>query len=242
MPWATIAAFSPEVAVHCAWIATPGVYHNSPVNSSLVSQSVEMFSKLSQLGVSHLVGCGTCAEYAPSTGALTEGASPILPDSPYARAKHELHLQLLKAAELFGNTLTWLRIFYPFGPSEHPQRLVSSLIRAFRTGQVPHLSHPFAERDYIHVSDVASAILTSVQHRAAGCYNVGTGEAVRLVDLRAMIAEMLGFDRGGFETDRHPSQEGVDRVVASTARIRSLPWTRKFDMRAGLSTYGLSSI
>jgi dTDP-6-deoxy-L-talose 4-dehydrogenase (NAD+) len=156
--WAEIQAFKPDVAIHCAWITTPGVYVDSPENSSLHRQSVEMFRALASRGLRHFVGCGTCAEYAPSAVALEEDKSAILASSPYATAKHGLHVDLRKAASEFSATLTWARIFFPYGPGEHPDRLVSALFRAFQAGRRERIRSPSAVRDYIHVHDVASGL------------------------------------------------------------------------------------
>ena len=58
LPFALLASFKPEVAVHCAWITTPGVYTESSENALLRQQSLEMFRALSSNGISHFVCVG----------------------------------------------------------------------------------------------------------------------------------------------------------------------------------------
>jgi len=237
LPLDLIASFKPEVAVHCAWIATPGVYTDSPENGVLRRQSLELFRVLSLHGIRHFVGCGTCAEYAPSPIALDEDCSDTAPSSPYAKAKHELHGDLGRAASELSVRLTWARIFFPYGPGEHPDRLVSALFRAFQAGKREHLRSPRAVRDYIHVEDVASALLKLATGSADGCYNIGTGEGVSLGQLEHEVARLCN------RTDLAPASpvseagSAEDCFVASTRKLRALGWSPRYRPPEGLATY-----
>ena len=66
VPWPQVERFAPEAFLHLAWIATPGEYHESPINGVLAAQSVSVMARLAQLGIPHLASVGTCIEYAPS--------------------------------------------------------------------------------------------------------------------------------------------------------------------------------
>jgi nucleoside-diphosphate-sugar epimerase len=236
-PWKEVEAFKPDVAIHCAWIATPGIYVDSPENFVLKEHSIELFRMLSRIGVSHFVGCGTCAEYAPSEENLAEETSPVGPASPYAQAKHELHLALQRISTECGTGLSWMRIFYPYGPTEHPDRLISSILRGFRSAESVEIRNPQAIRDYVHVSDVASALLHCALRRASGCFNVGTGEGVLLGKLESMVGELAGQPPQADSMSRVGGGMSNDRVVALTDKLRSLGWSPCYDVGSGLSTY-----
>jgi len=239
-PWEEIEAFKPDVAIHCAWIATPGIYVDSPENLLLKEQSIELFRGLSRVGVRHFVGCGTCAEYAPSEADLTEDTSLVGPASPYAQAKHELHLALQRISTECGTGLSWMRIFYPYGPAEHPNRLISSMLRGFKIGERVEIRSPQAIRDYVHVSDVASALLHCALRRASGCFNVGTGEGVLLGKLESMVATLAGRPLQDDSTTRVGDSTESVRVVALTDKLTSLGWKPLCDLRRGLQTYAIS--
>lgn len=239
LPFALLASFKPEVAVHCAWLTTPGVYTESPENALLRQQSLEMFRALSANGIRHFVGCGTCAEYAPSKLDLEEDKSATAPVSHYARAKHALHTDLRNAASASSVTLSWARIFFPYGPGEHPDRLVSALFRAFQTGRREHLRTPHAVRDYIHVQDVASGLLACALSHADGCYNIGTGEGVSLGRLEAEVARISGrSDVVGEPACAAPGRT-EDYFVASTVKLRALGWAPRIKLAEGLAGYRL---
>ena len=63
LPWKGIERFQPDVCLHLAWIATPGVYLESPENERYLQWSLAMVRGLRRIGVNHIVGAGTCIEY-----------------------------------------------------------------------------------------------------------------------------------------------------------------------------------
>ena len=62
-PWKEIAAFAPDLCVHAAWITTPGIYLESPMNERFRDWSLAFVRQLLGMGVAHIVGLGTCVEY-----------------------------------------------------------------------------------------------------------------------------------------------------------------------------------
>lgn len=239
-PWSLLEKFRPEVCVHTAWIATPGVYINSPLNESHRIWGRELAVGLAGLGMRHLVALGTCAEYAPSFSPLHEENSPLGRSSPYANAKAAFHDDLSEIALGNGFTLSWARIFYPYGPGEHPQRLISSLIRGFAENKPARIQAPEAVRDYIHVEDVSSALLLLAEQKVHGTVNVGTGHGIRLGDLESMIARLMGIS---FQSAPSLfSRSAADSVVADIGRMKALGWTpRHGHVESGLQTYSALS-
>jgi len=234
-PWEEIAAFAPDICIHSAWIATPGEYTDSPLNALHRSWSVDLIKGLANSGISHFVVLGTCAEYAPSDSPLKEEA-PLDPVSPYAREKRALHEDLTRMEKEMGFTYSWARIFYPYGFDEHPQRLISSLIRGWQSDNPMQLNNPESIRDYIHVRDVAAALLVIAEHRVAGAVNVGTGLGVRLGELSQLICKRTGIS---YTTSPSPTESNVmkDIVVADAGKLRSLGWEPRYDIESGIESF-----
>ena len=237
LPLDLISSFKPEVAVHCAWIATPDIYADSLENEVLRSQSIELFRALSFHGLKHFIGCGTCAEYAPSPFVLDEDHSTLAPSSRYARAKHEFHGDLSSAALELSVRLTWARIFFPYGHGEHPNRLISTLFRSFQEGRRENLRSRGAVRDYIHVEDVASALLLFATSHATGCFNIGTGEGVTVGEVEAEVARLCSRSELVEAAPRFVARSSDDSFVASNRKLRALGWTPRYKLSEGLATY-----
>lgn len=141
-PWAQIERFAPDSCLHAAWIAEPGVYLDSPLNEDYLRWSVEFFRRLAALGTPHALGLGTCIEYRVTGEPLREDSTPLEPLSLYARCKDALRRTV--EAETAGGefAFAWGRVFYPYGPGEHPARLCSALARKLRAGETLTLHTP----------------------------------------------------------------------------------------------------
>ena len=230
--WSAIKKWSPEACVHAAWIATPGVYLDSPENERLAEDSLQFLRQLAELGLRRAVVLGTCIEYAMTGRPFIEDSTPLEPTSPYARSKHLLHLRLRPILSDRECSLAWGRIFYPYGPGEHPARLMSSLVRRFRAGESIRLKTPDSIKDYIHADDVARALLHLVHCDFDGAVNIGTGVGTRIADIAHQIALLLG--RPGLIEQESGEHDPFDRVVADNSRLKSLGWNSEVSLESGL--------
>jgi nucleoside-diphosphate-sugar epimerase len=232
-PWAEIARFAPEACLHAAWIATPGVYLESPENGDWVRWSLEFLHRLPALGVRHLVALGTCIEYQITGQPLREDATTLAPASTYARSKCELHERLRASPSLTDATLAWARIFYPYGNGEHPARLASSLLSRLDRGEEVMLRTPHSVKDYIHADDVATALLSVVERRFNGAINIGTGEGVTIETIARRLAASVGRPEL-VKVPEKPVADPLDFVVADAGRLHSLGWRPQVTLAAGL--------
>src|SRR5258707_15762533 len=62
-PWDEIKAFAPDVGVHMAWITTPGIYVESPLNEHFRDDSLSFLKKVEGRGTRDILSLGTCVEY-----------------------------------------------------------------------------------------------------------------------------------------------------------------------------------
>lgn len=233
-PWHEIRAFAPEVCIHCAWISTPGVYLESPENVHHREWSITLIRRLAEMGTKRFVVAGTCAEYGASAQPLRETEEPH-PSTLYGREKNLLRIQLEEEALYSGFDLIWARIFYPYGSGEHPDRLISFLIRNALSEKESSLKQPNAVRDYIHVQDIARAVLLLAEKADPGIFNIGSGEGVRLSSLRTLVDSAFGTGRN--QAEYQELETVPDNVVADISRISALGWHPRFDIKGGLGTY-----
>lgn len=233
LPVDEIKTFQPKVCVHSAWISTPGEYLESPANQQHYAWSANLLHQLPDWGVRHVVGVGTCLEYQPSEGPLHEDSSPTGNATAYARCKNAFRELLCSTAAREGISACWGRVFYPFGIGEHPARLSSSLIQKLRRGERLVLKTPNSTKDYIYISDLASAMLVTVEKEFQGTINWGTGVGVSVRQIADTVAGLLG--RPELVEEAVPAaNDPLSYVVADTSRLRSLGWQPEVDLRNGL--------
>jgi len=233
-PWKDLTRFAPDVCVHAAWITDAGVYRDSPENDRYVDESLAFATGLFERGVGHVVALGTSAEYRPSAQPLDEARSPLGPRSPYGRAKHALRLALSEQARGAGARLAWARIFQPYGAGEPSARLCSTVARRLAVGERVTLDTPGAVRDWIHVDDVATALLCLVEGRVDTVVNVGSGVGRTVEDVARTIADLLG--RRDLVVAGAEAADVFGPLVADPARLRRLGWKPRVELAVGLST------
>ncbi|GAB4165186.1 MAG: NAD(P)-dependent oxidoreductase [Terrimicrobiaceae bacterium] len=228
-PWDAIREFSPEACIHCAWIATPGVYLDSPENETLVESSMALASGLVECGLQHFVGAGTCFEYDSSPSPLHTSAPAPANCSPYAAAKIRLHRQL---AEILASKVafSWGRIFYAYGPREHPKRFPSILLTNFSEGKPVTVNRPRDIVDYIHVRDIAAAFLTIATGNRPGDFNVGSGCPVTVGEVAATAARLTGRN----DLLILGQHDDVTGRCADMACWDGLPWSPQISLEDGL--------
>jgi nucleoside-diphosphate-sugar epimerase len=170
-----LAAVRPTHLLHLAWIATPGMYWTSPENHRWVEASKQVLTAFAEHGGRRAVIAGTCAEYDwTGDGVCREFETETRPATLYGQCKNGLR-EWVEGCSL---SFVWARLFFLYGPREHTARLVPSVARSLLAGEVAECSAGTQERDFLHVDDVADALISLLKSDLEGPVNVGSGEAV----------------------------------------------------------------
>ena len=114
--------------LHFAWYAKPKKYWTSTQNLRWVQSSIELIDLFVKCGGKRIVMAGSCAEYDWDYGVSSEGLTPCRPSTLYGICKHSLQEILTMYSKQAGISSAWGRIFFLYGPYEHPSRLVSHVI------------------------------------------------------------------------------------------------------------------
>lgn len=181
----------PDHLIHLAWNVNAG-YMESLENLEWVTASLELLKAFAKNGGQRAVFAGSCIEYDWKYGFLSEDLTPLGSDSLYAVSKSALYKMALAYAMRVNLSFAWGRIFFLYGDGEKRERLVPSLIDAFLKGDKPNLKYPHLRRDYLHVDDVAAALVALLSSACTGAINIASGEAVRLGDIGRKIAFLMG--------------------------------------------------
>jgi dTDP-6-deoxy-L-talose 4-dehydrogenase (NAD+) len=233
-PWEKIKAFAPDAVLHLAWIATPGIYLTSPENELWLEQSKAWIQQLQRIGVPHIAGTGTCIEYAASGEPLIEHTSPLDPVFPYSKAKADLFQWLRERDVSSAKSWTWFRLFYPYGPGEHPNRVISSLISQLTAGKSLALRTPHSIKDYIYIDNAALAICQCFEERLTGPVNIGTGVGVSILKLARAVATIVDADPSLVQIAETLTHDPTPIVIASIDRLRAIGWCPTTTLEEGL--------
>ena len=229
-----VARVAPEHCIHCAWITTPGEYLMSPENDVHVAAAEELGNALVAAGCSRLVGLGTCFEYAPSNAPLAE-SSRLKPSTPYARAKVATMKRLARICEDTTTAFAWARLFYLYGPNEDPRRLVPAVTLALLDGRAAPTTGGEQLRDFLHVDDVARALVAVARSNVTGAVNIGSGDAVTVREVVETIGRLTGRS-DLLEIGALPYAAGDPMAVtADVAKLAACGFTPSRTLEEGLA-------
>jgi nucleoside-diphosphate-sugar epimerase len=232
-----VAEVRPTHLLHFAWYAEPGKYWRSPENVRWLEASLALLRHFRASGGARLVMAGTCAEYDWTQGVCSEGATPRRPATLYGICKNALHEVMSGYCEAEGLSAAWGRIFFLYGPGEHPSRLVSSVASALLRGDDPSCTHGNQVRDYLHVEDVAAAFVALLDSDVTGALNVASGRRVTLRDIVLEVARCAGAPGGRvkFGAIEAPQGEAAE-IVADVRRLANeVRWAPRYDLTSGIA-------
>lgn len=194
---ALLARVAPSHLLHFAWIATPGIYRHSADNYRWLSASQHLLRGFRARGGMRAVMAGSCVEYDwAKVGVCSETGTPMADESgemtPYAATKIALQKALAQFSREEHLSSAWGRIFFQFGPYEHPDRLVSSVIRHLLMNKEAVCTHGRQIRSFLHVADVGGAFAQLLAGNIQGPVNIGSDERIALADLIGRIAREIG--------------------------------------------------
>lgn len=220
--------------LHLAWYAEHGKYWNSPINLQWVDTTVRLAEAFCQTGGQKVVMAGTCAEYDWSYGYCHEASTPPNPHTLYGSAKDACRRLVSAICREHGIPIAWGRIFFPFGPGEHPQRLIPSLIRVLRGEAAPFGINASAYRDLLAASDTAEAFISLLQADAEGVFNICSGEPRQLGQVLRDLARLLNGDPSPI-LHLASSRPGEPHLLAGdNSRLCQLGWRPRLSFHQAL--------
>jgi nucleoside-diphosphate-sugar epimerase len=189
---AAVDAAQPAVVFHLAstlWArgATPSTH--VAVNIGGTSNVLEAIR--GRTGV-RLVFTGSSSAY--GAGRDLREDQPLQPSTVYGASKAAASLMVSAYARLHGLLTVELRVFMPYGPWEHPDRLIPHAILSALEGQPVRMTHGRQERDLVYMDDVVEALVQAGRQPVAPgtVLEIGSGRGVavrEVVDLILVLME-----------------------------------------------------
>jgi nucleoside-diphosphate-sugar epimerase len=230
-----IADTQPTHLLHLAWYAVPGNYWTSLENIRWVRASLDLLQAFVSNGGQRVVMAGTCAEYDWRYGYCSESVTPLLPSTLYGTCKHSLQMMLSAFSKETGMSSAWGRIFSLYGPYEHPDRLVSSVINSLLQGRPARCTHGNQIRDFLHVQDIANAFALLLDTSITGPVNIASGQPVALREVIRKIGEKLNKIEQIHLNALETTPGDPNLLVADVRRLTNeVGWRPKYDLDLGL--------
>jgi len=168
-------------------------------------------------------------------GQFTE-QSPIQPNNPYSATKAAADHLIMAATRTHGFPAIIARPSNNYGPWQYPEKLIPVIIiKALNNKPVPVYGQGQHVREWLHVSDCASAILFILEHGKTGeIYNIGSRTEKQNIDTVKKILKLLGKPESliQFVKDR----PGHDiRYSLNWDKLSDLGWRPKIGFEKGMA-------
>jgi nucleoside-diphosphate-sugar epimerase len=225
-----------DTLVHLAWYVDPVSYKNSPMNLNWLYSSLDLLRLFAESGGKRVVIMGTCSEYDwAEGGCYNELTSPVCPNWFYGQTKDALRRAAEGYSKVMGFSFLWGRLFWPYGPGESSQRLLSGLVKTMRNNQTAVCKAGNLRRDYIYIEDVAEAVAVATCSNLEGIINIASGISESNRYLAEKMAELMGF-KNLLNVDSVPITPGNPEVICGDIkRLRDeLGWRPRFTIDEGL--------
>ncbi len=235
-PAPLLRAIAPTHLLHLAWYAEPGKFWAAPENLDWVAASLRLVQGFAAAGGTRAAFAGSCTEYDWTHETLDEALTPLAAATLYGTSKAALYRVLAKAAPVLGLSIGWGRIFFLYGPHENAGRLLPDVVDKVAAGQRVATSDGTQRRDFMHVEDVAAALVALLASRVEGAVNIATGVSTPVRDLVALAATTAG-DAGLVDFGARPRQAHEPEVMlAAIARLRDeVGFVPKWSFAAGVA-------
>lgn len=183
----------PQVAFHLAstlWMgSSPDPSAHFQVN---VLGMLHLLDALREIPSARVVFTGSSAAY--GSGSNLREDHPLLPGTVYGASKASASILLQTYARLYRLNTVELRLFMPYGPWEHPSRLIPDTVLSALAKRDVLMTRGEQQRDLVYMEDVVDALLlAAVRPLPCGSvFNIGSGIGTPVRQVVELILKLMG--------------------------------------------------
>ena len=169
-------------------------------------------------------------------GMFTE-TTPLSPNSPYSASKTSADLIVRAYHETYGMPVNITRCSNNYGPYQFPEKLIPLMIHNCQENKpLPVYGDGMQIRDWLHVSDHCTAILTVLEKGIIGeVYNIGGNNEKANIEIVRLILRRMGKDESliKYVKDRpgHDRRYAIDNTKITT----QLGWAPAYTFEQGIA-------
>ncbi len=174
--------------------------------------------------------------YGPPQYLPVDEIHPIHPHNPYAQTKMIAENIVQGYARDFNLMGLMFRVFNIYGPNQDFSFLIPTILNQVKAGRVI-LKDPRPKRDFIHVYDVASAIVkaTEIDFNEMEIVNLGSGKSYSVKEIVDIFQKSSPIPFEVEYTNEYRHGEVLDSVSDNTKLAKLLHWNPEWSLDQGIS-------
>jgi nucleoside-diphosphate-sugar epimerase len=223
-------------------LATYYVKHHRPEDVEPLTRSnigfpLQLLEQARTHGVRCFINTGTFFEYRHQPLPVSE-QNALSPYNLYAAVKTAFQGLLEHYAGKYALNAATLRLFTPYGPRDHRNKLIPHIIGSIMAGKPLILSEGLQRLDFVYVADIAEAYcrcLAAIKEMPPGhsIVNIGSGESHSIREVVAAVERITG--REARVTWGEPAPDEIQEARADISKARELlGWAPRHDLATGL--------
>lgn len=222
-------------------LANLGLYGgvDSPIKKSIevnLLGLINLIESADKINYDYFINTGSSSEYGTKTVPIKE-TDFCQPETNYAITKLAATLFAQAYAKRNKKPLVTLRLFSPFGPFDHPSRLIPQIILKMLKDDDISITSPNNVRDYIFIEDVIEAYMLCMKNSGKLCgevFNIGRGNQISIKDVLELLANLIGFKGKIRYQDKASDKKMVWQADILKAK-QKLGWQPTKTLRSGLN-------
>lgn len=223
--------------LHLSWYTEHSTYWSHQSNFDWIKASAGLIEAFCRGGGKHVTVSGTCAEYDWDYGYLIEDLTPQNPRSIYGVSKDATRRLCQQICLREGVPLAWARLFFPYGSGEPNTRLLPSIAAVLKGVRLPFGVNINSYRDFLHVTDVANAIVHLARYQFNGCLNISSGEPIKLEYVIKTLAELMSVSCDSILELPPVRPEDPPMLVGNNSRLSGIGWKKSVRLSKGLEDF-----
>ncbi len=233
-----IKRFEPKIVYHLAstiWARLPGTSQAEHLKTSGLG-TLYLLEALAARPETRIVFTGSAAVYGPGT--LLKEDAAILPNTIFGACKTAASILLQTYVRIYGLSTVELRFFMPYGPWEHPHRLIPQVILSALAKRDLSMTSGEQKRDPVYIDDVVDALLLAGTKnvKAGSIFNIGSGQAIPVKDIVQDVLRLMDSSAKPFFGKLPMRPDEIMEMSADVSAAREqLGWKPKISLTEGLS-------
>jgi UDP-glucose 4-epimerase len=240
--WNSTLLQSGGILLHAAWSTVPSTAEAHPESTwtqdlPLLARLLAELARAPQNTAPHLVFFSSGGAVYGECQNPAKESDPLKPVGWYGRGKVAAERLIQEFCHERAVPASILRISNPYGfpyLPEKPQGIVGAALHAMRTGRaLALLGGGTSRKDFLHLSDLQSALESVLQNPKSGIWNVSAGESHSIVELLSLLETITGQSIPRREVASAP-WDVHSSLLDQTAFSSAYGWKPRFSLPDGL--------
>ena len=193
-----------------------------------LEKSTAVLDALLQMEYQFVVYCSSAVIYGDRGKRPFKEASPVITNDTYSRLKVINERKVIQA----GGSV--LRLANVVGLEMAKNNVLSDIISQLGTTSLLSVRNGGPVRDFIWVDDVVNAIITLIEKKISGVFNVGTGVGVSINELARMVLHAAGEEKRKVSSVAVEASKSYN--VLDIGKIKSLGWEPTYTLSQSIKS------